>query len=280
MKVLVTGSAGLPGNEVMRLLEERGIPCLGADTPELDLTDAPSVRSLVAEYAPDVVVHCAGWTDADKAENLPEQCAALNGMGTLTVARAAAAAGAKMLYLSSPQVFPGTGDQPWRVNDPYGPKNVFGMSKVQGEDAVRALLKRYYLVRSDWIYGSGKRDFLRPLLRAGQEKKTLRVSGDQFGSPTYAGDLARVICDLISTDRYGIWHARNEGYCSRAEFAALVMKKTGVSCRIVSVPTAELPGASRRPLNCRIAAELPPEIAPMASVEEALDRCLTNISLR
>ena len=279
MKVLVTGSAGLPGNEIVRLLEERGIPCLGADAPELDLTDAPSVRSLVAEYAPDAIIHCAGWTDADKAENLPEQCAALNGMGTLTVARAAAAAGAKMLYLSSPQVFPGTGDKPWHVNDPYGPKNVFGMSKVQGEDAVRSLLKRYFIVRADWIYGSGKRDFLRPLIRAGQEKKTLRVAGDQFGSPTYAPDLARVICDLIVSDRYGIWHARNEGVYSRADFASLVMKKTGSSCRIVSVATADLPGASRRPLNCRMAAALPPEIMPMSPVEDALDRCLTNMSL-
>ena len=280
MKVLVTGSAGLPGNEVIRLLEERGIPCLGVDTPELDLADAPSVRSLVAGYTPDVIVHCAGWTDADKAESLPEQCAALNGMGTLTVARAAASVSAKMLYLSTPQVFPGTGDQPWRANDPYGPKNVFGMSKVQGEDAVRSLLKRYYIVRADWIYGSGKRDFLRPLLRAAQEKKVLRVSGDQYGSPTYAADLAHVICGLISTERYGIWHARNEGYFSRAEFASLVMKKTGIPCRITPVETAELPGAFRRPLNCRMAAELPPEFAPMPSVEDALDRCLSNMSLR
>ena len=184
MKVLVTGSAGLPGNEIVRRLEERGVQCLGVDAPELDLADAESVFALVQNYAPDVIVHC-----------------------------------------SSPQVFPGTGNQPFAVSDAYGPKNVFGMSKVQGEDAVRSLLTRYYIVRADWIYGTGKRDFLRPLLKAAHEKKSLLVSSDQVGSPTYAKDLARLICDLIATDRYGIWHARNEGYYSRAEFASLIMKK-------------------------------------------------------
>ena len=279
MKVLVTGSAGLPGNEVVRLLDERGIPCLGVDAPELNLPDAPAVRSMIENYAPDVVIHCAGWTDADKAESLPEQCAALNGVGTLTVARAAAACGAKMLYLSSPQVFPGTGDEPWKTADAYGPRNVFGMSKVQGEDAVRSLLTRYYIVRAGWIYGRGKKDFLRALIRAAQEKKTLRVASDQFGTPTWAKDLARVIVDLIHTERYGIWQACGEGYVSRAEFASMIMKKAGIACRIMPAATAELPGGLRRPLNLRMVAELPPEIAPMLPVEEALDRCLEEMSL-
>ena len=278
MKVLVTGSAGLPGNEIVRLLDERGVPHLGVDTPELNLADAPAVRGMVRDYTPDVVIHCAGWTDADKAETLPEQCAAQNGLGTMTVARAAADVGAKMLYLSTPQVFPGTGEEPWTTDDAYGPQNVFGMSKVQGEDAVRSLLTRYYIVRADWIYGKGKGDFLRKMLRVGQEKKTLRVSSDQYGSPTWARDLARVICDLINTDRYGIWQARNEGIYSRAEFASLVMKKTGIACRIMPVKTADISGAYRRPLNMRMAAELPEEIEPMLSVEEALDRCLMEMS--
>lgn len=279
MKVLVTGSAGLPGNEIVRRLEERGVQCLGVDAPELDLADAESVFALVQNYAPDVIVHCAGYTDADKAESLPEQCAAMNGLGTLTMARAAVKAGAKMLYLSSPQVFPGTGNQPFAVSDAYGPKNVFGMSKVQGEDAVRSLLTRYYIVRADWIYGTGKRDFLRPLLKAAHEKKSLLVSSDQVGSPTYAKDLARLICDLIATDRYGIWHARNEGYYSRAEFASLIMKKTGNACRIIPTATADLPGSLRRPLNLRMTGELPQGFEPMPTVEDALDRCLTDMNL-
>ena len=279
MKVLVTGSAGLPGNEVTRLLDERGISCLGLDAPELDLTDAASVRSLIVGYGPDAIVHCAGWADADKAESLPEKCAALNGMGALTVARAAAQVGAKMLFLSSPQVFPGTGDQPWSVHDAYGPKNVFGMSKVQGEDAVRSLLTKYFILRADMIYGRGKKDFLRPLIRAMQEKKSLRVAGDQFGSPTCARDLAEIIVALITSEKYGIWHARNEGFYSRAEFAAMVAKKTGCDCRILPVSTADLPGSPRRPLNIRMAASLPAGIGPMATVEAALDKCLRDLSL-
>ena len=278
MKVLVTGSAGLPGHEVMRLLEERGIPCLGVDTPELNLADAESTRRCIEDYGPDAVVHCAGYTDPDKAETLPERCAALNGLGTLTVARAAAHCGAKMLFLSSPHVFPCTGDQPYSAADPYGPKNVFGMSKVQGEDATRSLLTRYFIVRADWIYGNGRKDFLKPLMKAAAERKELRVASDQVSSPTYAKDLAGFICDLIATDRYGIWQARNEGYYSRADFAALVMKKAGIDCRILPILTSELPGSPRRPLNCRMAGELPAGFEPMPIVEDALERCLRDMN--
>ena len=216
-------------------------------------------------------------TDADKAETLPEKCAYVNGFGAMTVARAAVNARAKLLYLSTSQVFSGAGENPFGVSNPYEPKNVFGMSKVQGEDAVRSLLKRYFIVRTDWIYGDGRQDFLRPLIKALREEKELLAASDQFGSPTWARDLARVICDLIETDRYGIWHARSEGFCSRAEFAEMVAKKTGSSCRILPVPTSELPDVPRRPLNLRLTGELPEGIAPMPSVEDALDRCLADM---
>lgn len=278
MKVLVTGSTGLPGYEVLRLLEKRGIPCRGVDS-ELDLIDADAVRRCLEDFRADTVIHCGGYSDADKAESLPEKCAAVNGFGALTVARAAVSVGAKLLYLSSPQVFSCVGDMPFSVSDPYGPKNVFGMSKVQGEDAVRSLMTRYFIVRSDWIYGSGKKDFIRPLLRAAQEKKVLRIAGDQVGSPTWASDLARVLCDLVKTECYGIWHACNKGYYSRAEFAEMVMKKAGVNCRIVSVPTADLPGSPRRPLNLRMESVLPAGITPMLSVEDALSRYLAEIRI-
>lgn len=279
MKVLVTGSAGVPGSDVLRLLEARGIPCVGTDSPELDLTDAESVYRLVEDAAPDTIIHCAGYTSADRAESLPEHCAALNGMGTLTVARAAVRVGAKMLYLSTPQVFPGTGDTPYGVSAAYGPHNVFGMSKVQGEDAVRSLLTRYFIVRADWIYGSGRGDFLRPMLQEAREKKVLRLASDQVCSPTYAADLAKVLVDLVATEKYGIWHARNEGFYSRAEFGSLIMKKTGTPCRILPVLTADLPGSPRRPLNLRFTGELPPGIDPMPSVEDALTRCVSDLDL-
>ena len=279
MKVLVTGSSGLPGKEVLHLLENRGIPCLGVNTDSIDLTDSEAVRRCAEDYAPDAIVHCGGYTSADRAESLPEKCAAVNGFGTLTVARAAVSVGAKLLYLSSAQVFPGTGEDPFNVSAPYSPKNVYGMSKVQAEDAVRSLMTRYFIVRSDWFYGTGEKEYIRPLLQAAKENKALRVAGDQVGSPTWAADLARVLCDLIETEYYGIWHARNEGFCSRAEFAEMVMKKTGTNCRIVPVPISELTDLSRQPLNLRLAADLPARISPMPSVEDALDRCLREMDL-
>ncbi len=276
MKVLVTGSASLPGVEVMRRLKARGIPCVGVDKPDFLLTDAPSVYRTVESCMPDTIVHCAGYFNADKAESLPEKCAALNGLGTLTVARAAVRVNAKLLYLSSPQVFSGAGEEPFAAADPTAPKNVFGMSKVQGEDAVRSLLTKYIIVRADWIFGEGKGDFLRPLIQAAQDRQVLRVARDQFGSPTYARDLAETICDLIEGSRFGIWHVRNEGFFSRAEFAEMVMKKAGIDCRILPVATADLPGSPRRPLNLRMTAELPAGFAPMPPVEDALDRFLEN----
>ena len=210
MKVLVTGYAGQLGYEVVRLLESRGIPCKGVDQADFNLTDAAAVLDYVQHYTPDVIVHCAAYTNVDKAETEPEICAAVNGMGTLYMVRAALSVGAKLVYISTDYVFPGTGDQPFGIDDPYGPKNVYGVSKVQGEDAVRSLMTRYYILRTSWVFGKNGKNFVRTMLRLGAEKKELRVVSDQIGSPTYAKDLARVICDMIPTDKYGIYHVRNE----------------------------------------------------------------------
>lgn len=276
MKVLVTGSSGLPGRDVLRLLESRGVPCLGVDAPDFDGTDADGVFQLVEEYAPDVIVHCAVYSNVDKAESEPATCAGVNGFGALTVARAAARAGTKMLFLSTAQVFSGAGDAPNAVSDPYGPKNVYGMSMVQAEDAVRSLLTRYYIVRTGGLFGNSK-DPVRAVLRAAQEGREYTVSCDRVVQPTYSKDLARVLCDLIETECYGIWHARNEGACTPEEFAKAVIKKSGRSCRIVPVPDAKLTSHARRPLNCRLTSELPAGIAPLPSVEDALDRYLQEI---
>lgn len=276
MKVLVTGSAGLPGRDVLRLLENRGIPCRGVDAPDFDPADSDSVSAVVEEYVPDVIVHCAAYTNVDKAESEPATCAGVNGFGALTMARAAARIGAKMLLLSTAQVFSGAGDAPNAVSDPYGPRNVYGMSMVQAEDAVRSLLTRYYIVRTGGIFGNSK-DPVRAVFRAAQDGRELTVSCDRVIQPTYSRDLARVICALIETDCYGIWHARNEGACTPAEFAEMVIKKSGRSCRIVPVRDAEIPSHARRPMNCRLTAELPAGFAPMPSVEDALSRYLDEI---
>ena len=277
MKVLVTGSAGLPGQDVLLLLESRGVSCLGVDAPEFDGTKSEEVFRLVEDYAPDVIIHCAAYSNVDKAESEPATCAGVNGFGALTIARAAVRVGAKLLFLSSAQVFSGAGETPNAVADPYGPKNVYGMSMVQAEDAVRSLLTRYYIVRTGGIFGNSK-DPVHAVFRASQDDRDLPMSCDRVIHFTYSKDLARILCDLIETDSYGIWHARNEGAYTPAEFAELVIRQSGRSCRIVPVRDAELPAHARRPLNSRLTSELPAGILPMPSTEDALSRYLEEIT--
>jgi len=281
MRVLVTGAAGQLGRDVTRQLEERGIEYRGVDAQDFALTDGQAVMRAVTEYAPTAIVHCAAYTDVDRAESEPEICTAINGMGTLNMARAALAANAKMVYISSDYVFSGEGNQPFRPEDAYGPVNVYGLSKVQGENAVRSLMTRYFLLRTSWLYGRYGQNFARTMLRLGAEQKELRVVSDQIGSPTYTRDLARVICDLLPTSQYGVYHVHNEGYVSRAGFARMIMEKAGLHCTIIPVLTSEYPTAARRPLNSRLAGYRLEEsgIAPMPGVEDALDRFLREIDL-
>ena len=279
MKVLVTGYAGQLGWDTVRLLEARGIECRGVDVQDFDLTDAAAVLDYVRGYRPDAVVHCAAYTNVDKAESAPEVCAAVNGMGTLNMVRAALSVGAKLVFISTDYVFPGTGDQPWKVDDPYGPQNVYGMSKVQGEDAVRSLMTRFFILRTSWVFGKNGHNFVRTMLRLGAEKKEIRVVNDQIGSPTYTQDLARVICDLLPTEKYGIYHVRNEGYMSWYDFAVMIMDKAALPCRVLPVPSSEYPTPARRPLNSRLDGSRLAEagIAPMPSVEDALTRSLAEL---
>ena len=241
MKVLVTGYRGQLGWEVVRLLEARGVPCRGVDQEDFDLTKPEDVLAYVRTYEPDVIVHCAAYTNVD---------------------------------------FPGTGDTPYDIGDAYGPKNVYGVSKVQGEDAVRSLVKRFFILRTSWVFGKHGTNFVRTMLRLGAEKKELRVVSDQVGSPTYAVDLARVICDMIPTEKYGIYHVRNEGFLSWADFASMIMEKAGLPCRIIPVPTSEYPALARRPLNSRLNGSKLQEsgFAPMPTVEDALDRFLAELN--
>ncbi len=279
MKVLVTGCAGQLGYDVLRLLEKRGIECRGVDAADFDLTDAAAAKACIAEYAPDAVVHCAAYTNVDRAESEPELCAAVNGMGTMNVVRAALSVGAKLLYISTDYVFPGTGDRPYETDDPYGPLNVYGLSKLQGEDAVRSLMTRFFIVRTSWVFGKNGRNFVRTMLRLGAEQPEVRVVCDQIGSPTYSRDLARVICDLLPTEKYGIYHARNEGFLSWAEFAQQIMDRAGLRCRVIPVPTSEYPTPARRPLNSRLSVASLKEagIQPLPPVEDALARYLAEL---
>ena len=279
MKVLVTGYGGQLGYDVVRQLEMRGIECRGVDVGDFDLTDGEAVKAYVTDYAPDVIVHCAAYTAVDKAESEPEVCAKVNGVGTMNMVRAALTVGAKLVYISTDYVFSGDGDLPFEVDEPYQPRNVYGLSKVQGEMAVRSLMTRFFILRTSWVFGKNGKNFVRTMLRLGAEKPQLSVVCDQVGSPTYTRDLARVICDLVPTEKYGIYHVRNEGYVSWAEFAQMIMRRAGLPCQILPVPTSEYPTPARRPLNSRMSAKALADagIQPMPSVASALDRFLREL---
>ncbi len=279
MKVLVTGYAGQLGWDVVHQLEGRGVECRGVDMQDFDLTDGAAVMKYVTGYQPDVIVHCAAYTAVDRAESEPEICAAVNGMGTTHMVRAALQVGAKLVYISTDYVFPGTGETPWKEEDEYGPQNVYGLTKMQGETAVRSLMTRFFILRTSWVFGLHGKNFVKTMLNLGAEKKELRVVDDQVGSPTYTQDLARVICDLIPTDKYGIYHVRNEGFLSWAQFARMIMAGRNLPCRIVPVSSAEYETAAKRPLNSRMSAEKlqAAGIRPMPSVEDALKRYIREL---
>lgn len=251
MKVLVTGVLGQLGQECVRLLERRGMEAVGVDRDDFDLTDPGAVRAYVEAVKPDAIMHCAAYTAVDRAESEPEVCAAVNGMGTLNLVRAALRVGAKMMYISTDYVFPGTGDMPYEPDDPYGAMSVYGLTKAQGEEAVRSNMTRFFIIRTAWVFGMGA-NFVRTMLRLGDSRTDVNVVADQFGSPTYTVDLARLMCDMIITDRYGTYHATNEGFCSWAEFAAEIMRLGDRACSVHPITTAEYPSAAKRPANSRL----------------------------
>ena len=280
MKVLVTGVKGQLGFDVMKRLAALNIEARGVDYTDCDLTDGPSVMALVRGEAPDAIIHCAAYTAVDRAETEPEQCAAVNGMGTLNLVRAALAVDAKLLYVSTDYVFSGEGDTPVDISAPYQPRNVYGLTKAQGEEAVRSLMNRSFIVRTSWVFGAHGDNFVKTMLRLGADHSEVSVVGDQIGSPTYTVDLARLLCDMVQTNRYGIYHATNEGYCSWASFAAEIMRQAGLRCTVRAIPTSEYPTLARRPANSRLSKVSLDQagFARLPQWEDALSRSLAEIS--
>lgn len=279
MKVLVTGYAGQLGFDVVRQLTREGVECRGVDLQDFDLTNGAEVQKYVGDYQPDVIVHCAAYTAVDRAESEPEKCTLVNGVGTMNMVRAALNVQAKLVYISTDYVFPGTGTTPYEVDDPYGPQNVYGLSKVQGEDAVRSLMTRFFILRTSWVFGLNGKNFVRTMLRLGDERDEVTVVDDQIGSPTYTRDLAGMICAMIRTEKYGIYHVTNTGYLSWADFAEKIMKKAGKRCHVVRVTSDEYPVAAKRPANSRMSSKALTEAGfnPLPTVEDALDRYLQEL---
>jgi len=255
MKVLVTGVNGQLGYDVCKVLAVRKIEHRGVDIGDIDITDAQAVREQVTAYHPDAVIHCAAWTAVDRAEDEPEKCRAVNVNGTRNIAAACRETGAKLLYVSTDYVFPGTGEQFYEPDDPTGPLSVYGKTKLGGELAVQELLERYFIVRTSWVFGRNGNNFVKTMLRLAETKTEVNVVCDQMGSPTYTADLAPLLCDMIVTDKYGVYHATNEGICTWAEFAQEIFRQTGKDVRVNAIPTSEYSTRAVRPLNSRMSKE-------------------------
>lgn len=278
-RVLVTGAAGQLGSDVLSALRERGIDGIGADITEFDITDADAAISFIGKCAPTTVIHCAAYTAVDRAEDEPELCALINVTGTENVARACRAVNASMIYISTDYVFPGEGESFYETDDPTGPQNVYGRTKRMGEEAVLKILNRSFIVRISWVFGKNGANFVRTMLRLGNERPEISVVGDQFGSPTYTRDLSVLLCEMALSDRYGIYHATNEGVCSWAGFARAIMEKAGLACVVNAISSAEYPVKARRPKNSRLSKKslTGNGFSLLPHWEDALDRYLKEL---
>ncbi len=252
MKVFLTGVSGQLGHDAANVLQRRGVDFLGVSSRELDITDRDAVLRTVRDYRPDAVLHCAAYTQVDRAEDEPERCMEINAGGTRNLAEACRSIGAKMLYISSDYVFSGAGNRPWETDDPTGPLNVYGRSKLEGEHAVRELLDRAFLVRTSWLIGAHGNNFVKSMLRLAGDRRELNVVDDQIGSPTFSADLAPLLCDMLTTDAFGIYHATNEGYCSWAELAEQTFRIADKDVSVCRIRTEQYGAKALRPKNSRL----------------------------
>ncbi len=253
MKVFVTGVRGQLGYDVVNELEKRGHTAIGVDIEELDITDAAAVEKMITEIAPETVIHCAAWTAVDAAEDNVEKCRQVNAYGTENIAKVCKALDCKMMYISTDYIFDGKGTRPWEPDDPVTtPLNVYGQTKYEGELAVRSNVKKYFIVRIAWVFGKGK-NFIKTMLNLAKTHDHLTVVNDQYGTPTYTYDLARLLVDMIETDKYGNYHVTNEGgYITWYDFACEIFRQAGVDIEVEPVSSAQYAAKAKRPENSRM----------------------------
>lgn len=252
MKVLVTGVKGQLGYDVCKVLAQRGIEHLGVDIEDFDITDVSATEKYIQNYAPDVVIHCSAWTAVDAAEDMIEKVEAVNVEGPRNIARVCKEFGAKMVYISTDYVFPGDGERFYEVDDATNPGSVYGKTKLGGELAIKELLDHYFIVRISWVFGINGKNFVKTMLQLAETRDELGVVCDQIGSPTYTADLALLLCDMIETERYGTYHATNEGICSWAEFAEEIFRLAGKKMKVNHILTKDYSARASRPLNSRM----------------------------
>ena len=282
MKVLVTGVKGQLGYDVMRELAKRNIEGIGVDIDEMDITDPVSVDKVITEAAPDAVIHCAAWTAVDAAEDedKKEKVRLVNVEGPRNIAKVCKKLDIKMIQISTDYVFDGQGERPWEPDDPTGPVSVYGLTKRDGENAVMEILDKFFIVRIAWVFGINGKNFVKTMLNLSKTHDSLTVVNDQWGSPTYTYDLARLLVDMVLTDKYGIYHATNEGFINWYDFAVAIFKEAGITMNVKPVTTAEY-GVSKaaRPFNSRMSKDKLDKMGfkRLPSWEDALKRYMVEL---
>lgn len=284
MNVLVTGVRGQLGYDVVNECKKRGHHVCGVDVEEMDITDMGAVQRVLRKACPDAVIHCAAWTAVDaaeEAENIPK-VRAVNAEGTQNIATVCKELGCKMLYISTDYVFDGEGETPWQPDcTEFHPLNVYGQTKFEGELAVRNTLEKFFIVRIAWVFGRNGNNFIKTMLHLGKKYDTLRVVCDQIGTPTYTYDLARLLVDMAESEKYGCYHATNEGgYLSWYDFACEIFRQAGYATKVVPVTTAEYGlSKAKRPFNSRLDKRKLVEngFTPLPDWKDALARYLKEL---
>lgn len=252
MRILVTGVKGQLGYDVMNELAKRGHTGIGVDVEEMDITDVAKVEQVIKESEVEAVIHCAAYTAVDAAEDNAELCHKINAEGTENIAKVCKELDLKMIYISTDYVFNGEGTRPWEPDDEREPLNVYGQAKYEGELAVEKYLEKYYIVRIAWVFGVNGKNFIKTMLNLSETHDELSVVNDQIGSPTYTYDLARLLVDMVETDKYGRYHATNEGLCTWYEFATEIFRQAGKEITVHPVTSDQFPSKARRPHNSRM----------------------------
>lgn len=256
MRVLVTGAKGQLGSDLLCELSNRNIDAIGIDIDDLDITDPEATKEVIGkingEKKLDAIIHCAAYTAVDAAEDNEALVTKINAEGTKNIAKVAKALDLSMMYISTDYVFDGEGERPWEPDDNRAPLNVYGMAKYKGELYVEELLEKYFIVRISWVFGLHGNNFIKTMIRLGKERGAVSVVNDQIGSPTYTPDLSRLLVDMILTDKYGRYHATNEGLCSWYEFACEIFKQANLDVAVTPVSSDAFPVKAKRPHNSRM----------------------------
>jgi len=256
MRVLVTGAKGQLGSDLLCELSKRNIESVGIDIEDLDITDAAATKKVIEDINNktklDAIIHCAAYTAVDAAEDNEAFVTKINAEGTKNIAEVAKTLDVAMMYISTDYVFDGEGKRPWEPDDKRAPLNVYGMAKYKGELYVEELVKKYFIVRISWVFGLHGNNFIKTMLRLGKERGAVSVVNDQIGSPTYTPDLSRLLADMIATDKYGRYHATNEGLCSWYDFAVEIFKQANLDVAVTPVSSDAFPVKAKRPHNSRM----------------------------